>query len=108
MFATKKINRRDLMLPDGRVAEDLRLHPLQAELIGRLRIPGCSHEDGKDALLDKYAAHVAAVAEAEPRSGVHPTALSQSAARRAAAVIERQASGDISGPHVVTPPHVGV
>lgn len=51
-----------LPLPGGQIADDQRLGPLSAELI-RLRVPGITPSDGKDALLQKYRALVWEVAD---------------------------------------------
>ncbi|MCA1546309.1 hypothetical protein I6F36_05760 [Bradyrhizobium sp. BRP19] len=106
-FATRKIERRNLVLPDGTIAEDLRLLPLQAELT-RLAVPGITPEMGKQQLLDRYAAHVAEVIEAlPPRShvGKTPKTIAQTVARQAAELIGHRAATPMAAesPQIVRP-----
>ncbi len=95
-FATRKIERRNLVLPDGTIAEDLRLLPLQAEL-GRLAVPGITPEMGKQQLLDRYAAHVAEVIETLP-----PRSHAGRTSKTIAEIVVRQAA-ELIGQRAATP-----
>jgi hypothetical protein len=103
-FVTRSMDRADLVLPDGRHADSLRLVPLRREL-ERLGIPGMTPEMGKEGLLTAYALHVAGIAEQIYERAAQPGELrcrdiSQAAARRAAALIERRAAQ--AGPPAAT------
>jgi hypothetical protein len=103
-FVTRSMDRADLVLPDGRHADSLRLGPLRREL-ERLRVPGMPNDAGKETLLDAYARHVASIAEQIYERAAQPGELrcrdiSQTAARRAAALIERRAAQ--AGPPAAT------
>ncbi|MCA1546444.1 hypothetical protein I6F36_06445 [Bradyrhizobium sp. BRP19] len=114
IFLTRNHQRRNLVLPDGRIAEDLRLLPLQAELT-RLQIPGISAELGKQDLLDRYAAHVAEVVKALPKQshvGKTPKTIAELVARQAAELIGRQAASPLAIENQAAPrpqpPHISV
>ena len=108
MYTTRTIDSfQNLFLPDGRRAVSLRWAQLMPEL-QRLRIPDIDAQDGKDVLLKKYAAHVAAVAETLPKSGMPVRTLSETVAKQIAKVIAQQAATPMVGPTVVSPPHVGM
>lgn len=91
-YLTRSTDRKNLLLPDGRRADQLRIRPLWQEL-NRLGTPGINATMGKDALLDRYAAQIATVAETLPRSGMKPRDLSATVAKQAAALIANQAAG---------------
>jgi hypothetical protein len=95
-FVTRSMDRADLVLPDGRHADSLRLVPLRREL-ERLGIPGMTPEMGKEGLLTAYARHVASIAEQIYERAAQPGELrvkdiSQTAARHAALLLERRAA----------------
>jgi hypothetical protein len=95
-FVTRSVDRADLVLPDGRCADSLRLGPLRREL-ERLRVPDLLTHAGKETLLDAYARHVASIAEQIYERAARPGEMrcrdiSQAAARRAALLIERRAT----------------
>jgi hypothetical protein len=95
-FVTRSVDRADLVLPSGVCADSLRLVPLRREL-ERLRVPDLPNDAGKETLLDAYAAHIASIAEQIYERAARPGELrcrdiSQAAARRAAALIERRAA----------------
>ncbi|QWG16123.1 hypothetical protein KMZ68_13825 [Bradyrhizobium sediminis] len=92
-YIQRDVDRKNLLLPDGQRADQLRITPLRKELI-RLGVPGINHEMGKCALLDQYAAHVSAVADRLPKSGgMQGRDISQTVAKQAAALIAQQAAG---------------
>ena len=103
-YIQRDVDRKNLLLPDGRRADELRLRPLWQEL-NRLGVPGITSEMGKCALLDRYAAHIADVADRLPKSsGMHGRDISQTVAKQAAALIAQQAAGiGTSAPPASTP-----
>lgn len=80
-----------LLLPDGRKADGLRLTELRRAL-ERLEIPGIASEMGKAALLDCYAEHLAAVAAQAP--GVVKRRKVSSAVYGSQAVVASDAGGN--------------
>lgn len=83
------LKRRHLLLPDGRVASDLRYLPLYTEL-ERMNLP-ITGEMGKAALLDVYEKHVMELVDANvgsrKRGARHPHDLDATTMQRAARVL---------------------